>query len=64
MQILEPYKPNINNAGQIIDPNGNGILELDPNGDGLFDDNELIKANKATNYFGSAQITFIFGWMW
>lgn len=64
MQILEPYRPNINDAGQIIDNNGNGVLELDPNNDGLFDDSELLKANDATKFFGSAQITFIFGWMW
>jgi hypothetical protein len=64
LQILEPYKPVRNNLGQIIDPNGNGVLELDPNGDGNFDDSELRPANDPTDYFGSAKITFIFGWMW
>lgn len=64
IQILEPFKPDRNEQGIIIDPNGNGVLELDPNGDGLFDDNELLRANDPTKYFGSAQITFIFGWMW
>lgn len=66
LQILEPWEPQRDAQGFILDPNGNGILELDPDGDGnIFDDNnELQPSNGPSSFFGSARITFIFGWMW
>lgn len=64
LQILEPFEPRVNDRGEIIDPNGNGVLERDPNGDGNFDDSELQAANGPTQFFGSVKINFIFGWMW
>ncbi len=54
IQILEPFKP-------IRDENGN---YKDTDGNFIVDDDGLEKANDPTKYFGSAQITFIFGWMW
>lgn len=52
LQILEPFGPALNENGSIID-----------------DDNDLlpdrfVRTNDPMNYFGSAQITFIIGWMW
>ncbi|MCG8374366.1 MAG: hypothetical protein MI700_12565 [Balneolales bacterium] len=52
IQIMEPQQP-------LRDING---LILDANADGLADFYE--RTNDDVNYFGSAQITFIIGWMW
>ncbi|MEQ9308133.1 MAG: hypothetical protein RLN90_01685 [Balneolaceae bacterium] len=54
IQILEPFRP-------IRDENGN---YKDTDGNFIVDDDGLEKANDPTDYFGSAQVTFIFGWMW
>tara|TARA_R110000868_G_scaffold235273_3_gene489047 strand:+ start:17503 stop:18330 length:828 start_codon:yes stop_codon:yes gene_type:complete len=54
IQILEPFKP-------IRDQNGN---YKDIDGNFIVDDDGLERANDPTDFFGSAQITFIFGWMW
>ena len=50
LQILEPYKPVIVN-GSFVDFDGDGAIDFEA-------------ANAPVNYFGSAQITFIIGWMW
>ncbi|MBO6523338.1 MAG: hypothetical protein JJ971_05890 [Balneolaceae bacterium] len=52
LQILEPFKPFRNTNGNYIDNNNDGIADV------------FESANDKINYFGSAQITFIFGWMW
>lgn len=52
IQILEPFKPFRNPNGTYIDNDQNGIADV------------FVDANDPTKYFGSAQITFIFGWMW
>ena len=54
LQILEPNKPILVN-GAIIDENNDGYADY-PNG--------FEPANDAVNFLGSAQITFIIGWMW
>ena len=50
LQIMEPFQPVIENGG-FVDMDGDGIADLEP-------------ANSPLNYFGSAHITFIIGWMW
>lgn len=52
IQILEPFKPVRNPNGTYIDVDQNFIAD------------EFEPANDKSKYFGSAQITFIFGWMW
>lgn len=52
IQILEPFKPVRTPNGAYIDNNGDFIADV------------FEKANDPTDYFGSAQVTFIFGWMW
>ncbi len=54
LQILEPFKPGRNEDGSYIDTDNNGIPDLD----------SMVPANDKTKFMGSAQITFIFGWMW
>ncbi len=55
LQILEPFGAQRDNVGRpifITDPDtGFPVLQTEP-------------ANSTTKYFGSAQITFVFGWMW
>lgn len=52
IQILEPFQPVRTANGGYIDNDGDFIAD------------QFEKANDPTDYFGSAQITFIFGWMW
>lgn len=52
IQILEPFKPVRTETGAYIDTNGDFIAD------------EFERANDPNKYLGSAQITFIFGWMW
>lgn len=56
IQILEPFQAQRN-------PDGTPIFLETPAGSGLFE-LQTEPYNDATNYFGSAQVTFIFGWMW
>lgn len=49
IQILEPRQPTFNGQQPAYDENGNVITVPD---------------NDPRKYFGSAQITFVFGWMW
>ena len=51
---MEPNAPIITNSGGIIDENGDGYPDF-PEG--------FRPANEPVKYFGSAQITFIIGWM-
>lgn len=53
IQILEPNEPLRNQFGQIIDTNPRDTIP-----------DFYLEANGPSKYFGSAQITFIFGWMW
>lgn len=55
LQIMEPNAPIILPDGSIIDENGDGYPDF-PDG--------FEQANAPINFFGSAQITFIIGWMW
>lgn len=50
IQILQPYEADLNSI--IVDEQGFVI------------DYEVIPSNKPRKYFGSAQISFVFGWMW
>lgn len=52
LQIMEPFEPVRDNNGRIIDVDSDGIAD------------EYQQANPATQYFGSARVTFVFGWMW
>lgn len=54
LQILEPNAPIINQDGSLIDVDGDGYADF-PNG--------FRPANDTIQFFGSAQITFIVGWM-
>lgn len=56
IQILEPFQPQRN-------ANGSPIFVETPAGSGFFE-LQTEAYNDPTDYFGSAQITFIFGWMW
>ncbi|HCD52421.1 MAG TPA: hypothetical protein DEQ34_08240 [Balneolaceae bacterium] len=51
LQIMEPFEPVYDTNGSLVDENGDGQYDVQPSHD-------------PTKYFGSAQITFIFGWMW
>ena len=55
IQILEPFQPQRTSTGGLvlIDPDGDGFLEV-----------ATEPSNDPSKYLGSAQITFIFGWMW
>lgn len=55
LQILEPNAPIIQPNGSLIDNNNDGYADF-PNG--------FRSANDTVNFFGSAQITFIVGWMY
>lgn len=55
LQILEPNAPIINPNGSLIDNNLDGYADF-PNG--------FRSANDPVKFFGSAQITFIIGWMY
>lgn len=63
IQVLEPCRPDLSRINQQpLDPCGLGITEV-PVGPGSdFAPHE--KANDPRKYFGSAQISFVFGWMW
>lgn len=54
LQIMEPNSPIIDSRGGIVDNNGDGFPDF-PEG--------FQSANEPVKYFGSAQITFIVGWM-
>ncbi len=56
IQILEPFQAQRN-------PDGTPIFLETPAGSGLFE-LQTEPYNDPTDYFGSAQVTFIFGWMW
>lgn len=53
IQIMEPFQPGRDALGNII-----------RNPDGTVDQDAFEKSYDASKYFGSAQITFVFGWMW
>ena len=55
LQILEPNQPIIQPDGSFLDKDEDRYIDF-PEG--------FEHANDPINYFGSAQITFIFGWMW
>lgn len=53
IQILEPMEPARSPNGLIIDDNPRDTIP-----------DLYLEANDPSKFFGSAQITFIFGWMW
>lgn len=61
IQVLEPCQPNLNLLGQ-SSPNpcefGPSLIRV---GDSFA---PMEEANDPRKYFGSAQISFVFGWMW
>ena len=63
IQVLEPCAPDLNRINQqAINPCGLGNVDAVQVGQDDFA--PLEKANGPRKYFGSAQISFIFGWMW
>ncbi len=56
IQILEPFQAQRN-------PNGTPVYIETPLGSGFYE-LQTEPYNDPTKYFGSAQVTFIFGWMW
>lgn len=63
IQVLEPCKPNLNLMNQ-QSPNP---CEIGPSMIRVGNANDFApmeKANDPRKYFGSAQISFVFGWMW
>lgn len=49
IQIMQPNRPSFDQNGQFIVDNGNIVVE---------------PSNSPRKYFGAAQISFVFGWMW
>lgn len=70
IQVLQPCKADLSRIGQApVNPCGVGpdftqVFFQDQNGDVFTDLAPLEQANDPRKYFGSAQISFIFGWMW
>lgn len=63
IQVLEPCSPDLNRINQqAINPCGLGGVDAVQVGEDAFA--PLEKSNDRRKYFGSAQISFIFGWMW
>ncbi|WP_020404302.1 hypothetical protein [Gracilimonas tropica] len=63
IQVLEPCAPDLTRINQApINPCGVGSSDVVQVGENAFA--PLEKANDPRKYFGSAQISFIFGWMW
>ncbi|HET8864242.1 MAG TPA: hypothetical protein VFM80_01010 [Gracilimonas sp.] len=63
IQVLEACQPDLSRINQApINPCGSGIqtISVGPNNDQA----PFEKANDPRKYFGSAQISFVFGWMW
>ena len=59
------YTMNYFNEGiQILQPNEADLSSLQFNEEGFLIGYEVIHANDPRKYFGSAQISFVFGWMW
>ena len=52
IQILEPFKPERDADGVIIDNNNDTVAD------------NFVKNYDPMYFLGSAQVTFIFGWMW
>lgn len=52
------------NGIQILQPNEADLSTIEVNELGLVVDYETVHANDPRKYFGSAQISFVFGWMW
>lgn len=52
LQIMEPFEPIRDRYGNILDDEPDGIAD------------GFQRANSPTDYFGSAKVTFVFGWMW
>ncbi|MEX2478192.1 MAG: hypothetical protein WD357_07130 [Gracilimonas sp.] len=67
IQVLEPCKPDLNRITQApqnpcgVGPNEMADVVLS---DGTISEAPLEQANDPRKYFGSAQISFVFGWMW
>jgi len=69
IQVLEPCQPDLNRINQApINPCGLGVdyaQVLVPDGGNVsIAQAPLEQANDPRKYFGSAQISFVFGWMW
>ncbi|MGN8225819.1 hypothetical protein [Gracilimonas sp. BCB1] len=67
IQVLEPCQPDLSRINQQpVNPCGFSDINAVPVllGDGSVGQAPLEKANDPRKYFGTAQITFIFGWMW
>lgn len=63
IQVLEPCQPDLTRINQApLNPCGLGVTQV-PIGSST-DYAPLEKANDPRKYFGSAQISFVFGWMW
>lgn len=62
IQVLEPCKPDLNRKGQAaLNPCGMGpsMIRVEENSFAPME-----RVNDPRKYFGSAQISFVFGWMW
>lgn len=63
IQVLEPCQPDLSRINQpALNPCGLGVSQV-PIGSST-DFAPLEQANDPRKYFGSAQISFVFGWMW
>lgn len=63
IQVLEPCQPDLNRINQAPrNPCGLGVTQVPVGGEN--DTAPLEQANDPRKYFGSAQISFVFGWMW
>lgn len=62
IQVLEPCQPDLNRINQApVNPCGMGQRYVSVGQDAVA---PLEKANSPRKYFGTAEISFIFGWMW
>jgi hypothetical protein len=66
IQMMEPCQPDLQRLNQApVTPCGNGVSSVPVYlRDGTVAQAPLEKANDRRKYFGSAQISFVFGWMW
>lgn len=70
IQVLQPCEADLNRIGEApmnpcgVGPNFTEVYLQDQDGNVFTDQAPLEQANDPRKYFGSAQISFIFGWMW
>ena len=69
IQVLEPCQPDLTRVGEApLNPCGSGVNYAEVlnvnNGTVTTELAPLEQANDPRKYFGSAQLSFVFGWMW